>query len=234
MHIFFIRHGESFNNALTDTSLRVADPPLTERGRAQAQRLGAFVATGGHLSLSERSSGQPFDKIICSPMLRTMQTAQPACTALGLPMRVWVDVHEVGGVWVDGEPHCGGMSRTEMASQFPDAVLSDSVTEQGWWQGGQETAAHGRGRAIEVAAALKKRAHESALAGQDEQRVAIVSHGDFMSAIVKAMTDHLPSWGIYYEHSNTAITRFRLQPELCRVGYLNRIDHIDDAELVSP
>ncbi|HCL26821.1 MAG TPA: hypothetical protein DIC52_00100, partial [Candidatus Latescibacteria bacterium] len=36
MHIFFIRHGESFNNALTDTSLRVADPPLTERGRAQA------------------------------------------------------------------------------------------------------------------------------------------------------------------------------------------------------
>ncbi len=225
MHIFFIRHGESFNNALTDTSLRVADPPLTERGRAQAQRLGAFVATGGHLSLSERSSGQPFDEIICSPMLRTMQTAQPACTALGLPMRVWVDVHEVGGVWVDGEPHCGGMSRTEMASQFPDAVLSDSVTEQGWWQGG---------RAIEVAAALKKRAHESALAGQDEQRVAIVSHGDFMSAIVKAMTDHLPSWGIYYEHSNTAITRFRLQAELCRVGYLNRIDHIDDAELVSP
>ena len=125
------------------------------------------------------------------------------------------------------------MGRRQIEAQFPGSILTDEITDDGWWTGGQETAAHGRGRAIAVAAQLRQRARDAALAGEPRQRIAVVSHGDFMSAIVKALTDHLPSWGIHYEHDNTAITRFRLDPEMCRVRYLNRIDHLDDAQLAS-
>ena len=233
MDLFFIRHGESFNNALTDVSQRVADPPLTERGQQQADRLGAFVATGGHLDQRERESGPRFHQVYCSPMLRTLQTARPVSEALGLPSQLWVDVHEVGGIWVDGIDHSPGMGRGQIEAQFPGAILADEITDEEWWTGGQETAAQGRGRAIAVAASLRERARDASLAGESRQRIAVVSHGDFMSAVVKALTDHLPSWGIFYEHNNTAITRFRLDPEMCSVRYLNRIDHLDDSQLLS-
>ncbi|HJP32311.1 MAG TPA: histidine phosphatase family protein [Candidatus Latescibacteria bacterium] len=235
MDLFFIRHGESFNNALTDVSQRVSDPPLTERGQLQAERLGTFVASGGHLHPSERDSGPPFDDLYCSPFLRTLQTAHPAVIALGLSPKIWVDVHEIGGVWVDGQAECTGMGRAQISADFPQYELPDQVTETGWWTGGQETPSAGRGRAIAVAAELKQQARDLANEDVRPRRIGVVSHGDFMSAIVKALTDHLPSWAVYYEHSNTAITRFGLDPEMCRVHSLNRIDHLNgDAHLVSP
>lgn len=234
MDLFFIRHGESFNNALTDVSQRVADPPLTERGRAQAACLGPFVAASGHLDPQERDGGPPFDEILCSPMLRTLETARPMVDALGLQATVRVDVHEVGGVWVDGQAHCPGLSRAQIQKQLPGCVVPEEVTDSGWWTGGQESAAAGRGRAIAVATYLRQRAQQQHDAGKRAERIAVVCHGDFMSAIVKALGDHLPSWGLYYFHSNTGIDRFRLDADVLRIRYLNRIDHLTRPELVSP
>lgn len=242
MDLFFIRHGESANNALADPelsdsldqgALRVEDPGLTDRGHAQAAALAAFVAQSGHLRPAERM-GAPFDELYVSPFLRTLLTAKPVVEALGLTPRIRVDVHEVGGVWVDGKMDCPGMNRQQISEVLPGCEIPPEVTANGWWTGGQETAAAGRGRAIAVAASLKQRAAALHDAGEPSPRVAIVSHGDFMSAMVKAMTDHLPSWGIYYEHANTAITRFRLESDMCRVTYVNRADHLEGGDLVSP
>lgn len=233
MDLFFIRHGESFNNALTDTSQRVADPPLTDRGLQQADRLGPFLARHGHLDPAERDDRPPFDQLYCSPMLRTLQTARPISEGLALPMQIWVDVHEVGGVWVDGTDHCPGKARSEIEAEFPVAPLPEGITEDGWWTGGQETQAQGRGRTMAIALALQERARARAADGEPGERIAIVSHGDFMSSMVKALTDQLPSWGTYYSHDNTAIDRFSFDADLFRIRYLNRIAHLDNPELVS-
>jgi len=234
MELFFIRHGESFNNALADTTQRVADPPLTERGRRQADYLGPFLASGGHLDPQERASGPPLHKLYCSPMLRTLETARPAVDALGLQPDIWVDVHEVGGIWVDGVEHSPGLGRAQIEAQLPGAVLPQQIGVDGWWSGPQETAAAGLGRVTDVVAELRAQAQQRHQSGAPAERVAIVSHGDFMSSIVKAFTDHLPSSGIYYWHSNTGIDRFSLNPDSLTIRYLNRVDHLDDPGLLSP
>ena len=243
MDLFFIRHGESSNNALvnntsgnheTDAPQRVSDPPLTERGRRQADCLGPFLARGGHLDPQERESGPPLHELFCSPMLRTLETARPAVDALGLQPKVWVDVHEVGGVWQEGIDRCTGLSRADVETQLPGAIIPQEIGTNGWWTSGQETAAAGLGRASAVATELRARAARRHQAGGPAERVAIVSHGDFMSCIVKAFADHLPSPAIYYSHSNTGIDRFRLDGNVLRILYLNRIDHLDRPDLVSP
>ena len=56
-------------------------------------------------------------------------------------------------------------------------------------------------------------------------RIGVVSHGDFMSALIKALADHLPSWGLQYHHENTAITRIDFDRRVV-VAYMNRADHL--------
>jgi broad specificity phosphatase PhoE len=63
--IFFIRHAESEANRLDVLASR-RDFPLTDKGRADA----AVIA----MELKEMAS---LDRIICSPLLRAQQTAQP-------------------------------------------------------------------------------------------------------------------------------------------------------------
>lgn len=73
MKLYVTRHGETAWNAryLVCGS---TDLPLTERGMAQAARLGELAA------------GKGIDRIVSSPMIRAMQTAEPAARALGLPI----------------------------------------------------------------------------------------------------------------------------------------------------
>ena len=226
MDLFLIRHGESYNNALEDGSQRVSDPPLTGLGEEQAERVASHLARGGHLDAAERAGRPALDSLYCSPMRRALQTARPIAAALGTAPEVWIDIHEVGGIWLEGKGDLHGMTRDEIRSGFPGVGLPDGVGEQGWWPGGQEAKHAGRGRAIAVAAELKERARRGAESGETPERLGIVTHGDFMSGLVKALTDQLPSLGLSYNHRNTGITRFCLGPDLCAVRYLNRCEHL--------
>ncbi len=224
MDLFFIRHGESYNNALEDSSQRVSDPPLTGLGEEQARRVASHLARGGHLDPSERDGRPGLDSLYCSPMLRALQTARPIAGALGAAAEVWVDIHEVGGIWQAGKGDLHGMTRGEIRSGFPGVGLPDGIGEKGWWSGGQETKHAGRGRAMGVAQELRERARQGAESGRE--RLAIVTHGDFMSGLVKALGDQLPSQGLSYEHENTAISRFHLDADGSVVRYLNRCEHL--------
>ena len=78
MHVFvFLRHAESEGNARQYLQGQV-DSPLTEKGKAQAAML------------SERwkALGVSFDRLICSPLLRARQTAEPIAGLLGVPIEV--------------------------------------------------------------------------------------------------------------------------------------------------
>ena len=68
MEIVLIRHGEP---EWVRDGLAVVDPPLTDRGHRQADRLAAWL------------SDEHFDEVLVSPLVRARQTAAPLLEALG-------------------------------------------------------------------------------------------------------------------------------------------------------
>jgi len=68
MEIVLIRHGEP---EWVRDGLNVVDPPLTERGVMQAQRV------------AEAITGEHFDHVIASPLRRARQTAAPLLASMG-------------------------------------------------------------------------------------------------------------------------------------------------------
>ncbi|MEV3905206.1 histidine phosphatase family protein [Mycobacterium sp. NPDC050551] len=128
----FIRHAQSAGNAsgLIDTS--TPGPGLTELGREQA------AAAAAHLS------GNDYDGIFASTMVRTQQTAQPMSAALGEPVTVLPGLREIEAGEYEGRPEAdavdyfsapqrwlagdrsaripGSLSGDEFDARFDDAV----------------------------------------------------------------------------------------------------------------
>ena len=73
MHLYVARHGETLWNAENKICGRT-DLPLTEEGLRQAQLL------------ADRVEKLSIDMILSSPMLRAMQTAEPAAKRKNLPI----------------------------------------------------------------------------------------------------------------------------------------------------
>lgn len=224
MQLYLIRHGQSTNNTLADPQDRVCDPPLTELGRRQAERLAEHLADVRH--------GYGITRLYVSPMWRALQTAQPVGRTLGLPVEVWIELHEVGGIYLDYGEAGGivaypGKTRSEVLAEFPDYVLPDGITEQGWWRGeGREDWPACQGRALRVAGQLRQWAAE-------DERIAIISHGGLIGALLKALLDQLPSRHLWYAHGNTGISRLDLSGDgRLEVQFLNRLEHLPP-ELVS-
>ncbi len=236
MELYIIRHAQSTNNALPGEIGRVGDPPLTDTGRRQAELLAAYLADGRNrdpqmdpaTGFPEQYNGQGFGftHLYCSAMYRSLLTTQPLARALGIQPEVWIDVHEHGGLYMEqpdgivGEP---GLSRSQIQAEFSDYILPDGITDTGWYDTkiGQESLYAAQARAIKVAGELRRRA------GSD-QRIAIISHGTFIDALLKALFYQLPRRDIYYSHFNTAITRIDLYGDSDRqlVRFVNRIAHL--------
>ncbi|HEX9870696.1 MAG TPA: histidine phosphatase family protein [Candidatus Tectomicrobia bacterium] len=226
MHLYFIRHGQSTNNALTDPSQRVVDPALTALGQQQSEQIARYLATGSDL-FPDGSDGFAITHLYTSPMLRTLQTAQPIAEALGLQPQVWVDIHEIGGMFleVDGDfVGYPGMIRQEVEALFPDYGLPDNLSDKGWWNpdDGMEVETAAQYRALKVVDALRRRA-------LNNERIALVSHGGFIDRALKALLNQLPNIPrtVFYAHYNTAITRIDCyHQDSLRLHYLNRVEHL--------
>ena len=238
MELYLIRHGQSTNNALADVNDRTRDPDLTDLGRQQANLVAEHLASGispevvrangvedTHASLKR---GFGITKLYCSAMRRALQTTQPISEALGLTPEIWLDIHEKGGIYLDHGEEKGcvgypGMTRAEILAEFPNYQLPDEITADGWWKSGCEDWPACHGRAIKVVHQLR----DWAANGRREERIALVSHGGFMDALLKALSNQLPSKHIWYHHFNTATTRvdFREDGGLS-LRYLNRVEHL--------
>jgi 2,3-bisphosphoglycerate-dependent phosphoglycerate mutase len=231
MQLFIIRHAQSTNNALGDERLRDRDPELTELGERQAEILAEHLATGIErepASLQGEDypqAGYGITRLYCSPMWRALQTAQPVGRALGLKPEVWTDIHEQGGIYLDaadGRSRVGypGKTRQEIEAAFVDYVLPDDITQGGWWNRGFEEKDDFHARARRVAEQLQ------AWATRDES-IALVTHGGFTNALLKALFGHLPGRRLFYFHHNTAITRLDfVDDERLGIRYVNRVDHL--------
>ncbi|MBN1260362.1 MAG: histidine phosphatase family protein [Anaerolineae bacterium] len=234
MQLYYVRHAQSENNLLWEltggSDGRRVDPELTERGWQQARHLAEFLSGDDfHASWREPDvqniSGFGITHIYCGLMLRTVQTGSLVARALGLPLLGWADIHETGGMFVV-DPETGeyagqpGQTRSAFAEAFPDLVLPEEATEEGWWNRPFEAREARSPRARRVLDTLLER-H-----GDTDDRVVMVSHGGFFNHFMGAVVGLEKRDGLWLHMNNAAITRIDFTPEYRLLMYLNRLDYM--------
>mmetsp|Transcript_10629 Transcript_10629/g.11946 ORF Transcript_10629/g.11946 Transcript_10629/m.11946 type:complete len:150 (+) Transcript_10629:23-472(+) len=140
MEIYLMRHGESHINkekysVVTEVSSEEIgfEPDLSERGKAES------LLTGQEF----KRLGIKFNKIICSPMLRALRSAEFILKGMEEPeMHVDVDpkTFEQGGssskktVKVGDKITYKGLSKAKIEKMFPFArVPADQISDEGWY-----------------------------------------------------------------------------------------------------
>lgn len=224
MRLYLIRHAESENNVLTQETLhrRKVDPALTERGYRQRDLLARHIGAGK----DGVGEGYAITHLYTSAMYRSLLTTAPLSEALGLAPRVWPDLHEKGGMYLERDgivSGFSGMTRAEIECAFPGYQLPAAVGDDGWYDAslGLEPEEHSRQRAIRVARDLRARA-------DSDDVIALVSHAGFLNILLAAIFERLPSERRFmsYYHDNTAITRINFDRGWTTLHYMNRVDHL--------
>ena len=242
MELYFIRHGQSINNANWNNAdyQESPDPVLTEIGQEQAQILADFLKK--HQTITndrewnvQNRYGFGLTHIYTSLMERAAFTAAPIAQALDIPLIAWREIHEEGGIYsredklkVQGLP---GRPRSFFMQNFRTLTLPDDLDETGWWNRPYEADEERQPRADQVLGELLPRHRDQE--GQSVHRVALVSHGGFFMRLVCAMLKlpwrqaalGLRSWFIL---NNCSISRFDIFKNEINIAYLNRTDHLPD------
>ncbi|HEY3344390.1 MAG TPA: histidine phosphatase family protein [Anaerolineaceae bacterium] len=233
MQLFFIRHAQSTNNALWDTTGasvgRSCDPDLTSLGREQARLVARFIARAnpdGGRTPAERDGGFGLTHLYTSLMMRAVATAWEISQASGLPLEALYDIYEEGGIYLEEDASGrrigqAGQTRAFFEKTYPGIILPADFPEGGWWNGRPHEDADGTAaRAAAFLASLVDR-H-----GASQDRVGVVSHGAFFNYLVAAMTGRRAGEGFWYVVNNTGISRFDFASDYVLVTYLNRTDHL--------
>jgi broad specificity phosphatase PhoE len=201
MKLILVRHGESETNA--GVPLQGPEPHLTERGRRQA----GYAA--------ERARARTYAALYTSPMSRALETASALAGTTGLAPTVLVDMceHRV-------EAGFRGFSRSFLEARYPTLTLPDACTEEGWWNGEEECETALYDRAGRAAALLVER-H-----GETDDRVLLVTHGGFASALVSVLLGLAPCGFMRFWHHNAAFTRLNLYRDGVCLHKLNCTWHV--------
>ncbi|MGC9520554.1 MAG: histidine phosphatase family protein [Anaerolineae bacterium] len=241
MQLYFIRHGQSENNALwTRTGSsdgRVSDPALTEVGERQAELVARFLARSGVGELApewdpQNVSGFEITHVYSSLMERAVATGHEIAQALNLPLRGWLDLHETGGMFLydeETDTHVPqpGKSRSYLETHFPRIVLPETVTEEGWWNRPFEPREARMPRAQRVLEELLVR-HSGT-----DHGVILVSHGGFFNYLLRAVFGlPAPVNGPWFTANNASITRLDFIDGERTVMYVNRVDFLP-ADLIT-
>lgn len=242
MELYFVRHGQSQNNANENNPHyeESPDPVLTDMGIEQARYLAEFFEKNQQITKDAQTNHQNrygfgVTHIYSSLMDRAVNTAMPTARALGVPFAAWVDIHEEGGIFSrdkkDALRGLPGKPRSYFERHFPEFQLPDHLDESGWWNRPFEPEAERRQRADRFLTDLIARHGDRD--GQPEDRVAIFSHGGFFMHLMCSMLK-LPwrqaahgrqSW---FYVNNASISRIDLSQKEIKICYVNRTDHLPD------
>lgn len=243
MQLYFIRHGQSQNNANWSNPgyKESPDPALTEIGIEQACHVSEFLRNAQSLvnptewNIQNRY-GFGLTHVYTSLMERAVNTAAHTARALALPFAAWEEIHESGGIFGrDGALKLKGLPgkpRSYFEENFPDLTLPDHVNGTGWWNNRpQETEEQCQLRAQKFLADLLTRHGDTD--GQPEHRVAIFSHGGFYGHLIYAILN--APWrqaahgmNAWFSINNCGISRFDFRAGEVSINYLNRTDHLPD------
>jgi len=242
LQLYFIRHGQSTNNAWWQESNREsylggrdADPDLTEKGQEQAKILADHLARP--LTTEEFDSqnrhGFGLTHLYCSLMIRAVKTGQLVAEKTGLDLVAMPDVHETGGMFVgeveDGEATFTGVpgpGRSYFETYFPNLILPEDLPEDGWWNRAKEAREEYQQRAHRVIQQLLE-AHQA-----QDHRVGIVMHGGIFARIITSLFD-VKAEDYWFLMNNCAITRVDVEEGgHIRLVYMNNVDFLPD-ELIT-
>ena len=247
MELYFIRHGQSINNAgWNDPKYKEhTDPILTEVGLEQAEVLAKYLKEKQHITNDkawniQNQYGYGLTHIYTSLMERAVATAAPTARALGtVPFTAWTEIHEEGGMYSREDEYnpsgLPGQPRSYYEKYFPELNLPKDYGESGWWNRPFEMEGDRQSRADQVLADLLVRHCDKE--NQPEQRIAFVSHGGFFVRLISAMLKLSWRQGAYGMKSwfllnNCSISRFDIHKDEILISYINRTDHLP-AQLIS-
>jgi probable phosphoglycerate mutase len=211
MHLYLIRHGQSYVNLpdWTPETRAGLDAGLTERGHNQAKALAAWLPA--HLP--------QIDALYASTMQRTRETAQYVSDAYGHDIR-WDDrIREVGNNYRDGSPFPSHALPTAY-SNVPAANNPFHLITPGEPDG--ESFSHFRVRVGEfLYEMIEKHAEET---------IVVVMHG----GVLNVMFDNIFNVGLQRQvdvwEENTGITHFERQTEIkyarWRLYYMGKTEHL--------
>jgi len=218
LQFYFIRHGQSVNNLLYDTtgsdSGRSCDPELTETGYRQAELLGNYLHQENiHLT-----------HLYTSLMVRAVATGSLVADRLSLPLVAWPDLHEEGGIYLNNEQgdHVGqpGKDRAYFEEHYPGLVLPETLNSSGWWNRPYEFSAERPARAQRFLQAL------FSLHGGTDHRLAVISHGGFYNLVLAILLNLSKERRLWFSLQNTAITRIDFYPDRTDFVYHNRVNFL--------
>jgi 2,3-bisphosphoglycerate-dependent phosphoglycerate mutase len=230
MQLYFIRHGQSSNNALWDRTGgnlgRSDDPELTETGIRQAEYLAQLLARPFRGEDRQNRLGFGLTHLYASPMVRAAATGWTVARETGLKLTLCKDIHEGGGIYLDDSNGIpvgqAGKPRAYFYEQHPGAILPEEIQADGWWNRDYEERPERRQRARRVLSWLIE-TH-----GGTEDRVAFISHGDFFVHFfseVFGVPENTPVWFLM---NNVGITRIDFEEGNTRLDYANRVDFLPD------
>jgi broad specificity phosphatase PhoE len=197
MELYLVRHGQSLGNTCLDQDL--PDSPLTGLGKDQA----AYAA------LKLRSMG--ITRIISSPLLRALGTAQPLAIATKLPIEVWKSLYEYRK-----EPSFRGSSQKDVWKIFPEIADKNDLDPEGRHYPGDETPDSVMERALQVVSSLKEL--------DSSEHVALFAHGMFNAYILRAvlqMGSH-----VSIRQDNSCINWLTFNEDKVVLKRLNDISHL--------
>lgn len=234
MQLFFVRHGQSENNALWSESQtekgRVPDPLITEIGRRQIEYTAQFLEFCLTPDISRESDPScVFEAdtihLYCSLMERSIQSGMIIADRMNIELKAFPDIHENGGIYhhdpVTDEPVGeSGKPRSYFVKNYPQLLLPDDVNEDGWWNKNYEYREERRTRAAGALETLK------AKHGNSSDSVIFISHGGFYNYFLRTVLGAEFPDHCWFELFNGAVTLFYFESEFVKIFYNNRFDFI--------
>ncbi|MBN3524509.1 histidine phosphatase family protein [Paenibacillus apiarius] len=203
MELYLVRHGQSVGNTMPDRDM--PDSPLTERGLAQAGRVGMYLRDRGIAG------------IFASPLIRALQSAQPLAQLLQLPVQVRKELYEVreGGQYI-------GPSLQSLSECVPEAAFQNTMEKDGWVYPGGDNHEIVVQRAREMLRQLN-------MCG--EERIAVFCHGNFNEYLIREALGIASSAHIRFPQANTGVTHIIFREHATELIKLNDTTHLEAGQL---
>ncbi len=211
MIVHLVRHGQAYNTHPVPDDPAPANPPLTPIGKAEAHLVAARL----------RSLG--VDRLVSSPMIRTIETAQVIGSALSLSVEVWPRCYEVRA-----RPGYRCAGARGLRSAYPDLILPADFAEDDWEYGNEPLESSVR-RADEFLSCLEAQATRGAV-----RRLVVVTHGAFTRLVVGRILGADPERVVRVVIDNTSVTTLRASIDGFRVLGINDTAHLAETGDLDP
>lgn len=223
LRLYLLRHAQSVNNAEPNPEKHQFDPPLTELGQKQSCATAHLLQNGSDNGALRY--GYDIKHIYTSPQLRALQTTLPIAKDFDIRPEIWIKTHERGGVVIlhrRGVQHHHGITRSEVATLFPNFKIPYQIREDGWWRGknGLESNEDTFVRARVVANDIWMKARTAQNTG-----ILMVSHGTFLNFLMQILLRDTQN---KYLHFNAGLSRIDIDRSTqTTLKYLNYTTHLD-------